>query len=505
MEGRLIARRSAAAVYQVLLVATLAGTSQARIFNVGDGRPFPNIASVPWGELGPGDLVRVHWRRSAYREKILISTRGTERRPIRVVGVPGPAGERPVIDGDAATTSPAMQFPYAGTQDRGLLIVTPNRGYRWGFKPGYLVIEGLELRNASAPRQFRDGLGHVRSFSMNAASVFVERGEHIVIRNCAINGSGNGLFVASGGSEEAQSRDILVEGCDIRDNGNVGRDREHNVYTEAIGIIFQYNRLGPPRGGSLGNNLKDRSAGTVVRYNWIENGAHLLDLVEPEESYAAACKARAFSDTFVYGNVLISGPGPQTYVVHYGGDNGRTSTYRKGVLHFYHNTVSVIANQTGPGGRWRTVLLRLETDDETADARNNILHVRPATAGVAPTEVSLLNIAGLAVLGMNWITPGWLPTRTGVRPTGRIEERGRLLGDDRNDPGFVDAQAGDYRLKGASNCLDCAGPLDSSATATHPLLDQFAPPRGRAPRVRVGVAPDLGAFEGPAQSSPTGQ
>src|SRR5262249_15817069 len=159
----------------------------------------------------------------------------------------------------------------------------------------YLHIEGLEVRGGyhgdnARPNTYTDFKGQKRTYSHNAASIFVERGEHIVIRNCTITGSGNGLFVASGDSEAVQSPHILVEGCYTHGNGNVGRDREHNVYTEAIGIVFQNNRFGRLRPGSKGLNLKDRSAGTVVRYNWIEGGARLLDLVEPQESAKAAIK-----------------------------------------------------------------------------------------------------------------------------------------------------------------------------------------------------------------------
>ena len=37
---------------------------------------------------------------------------------------------------------------------------------------------------------------------------------------------------------------------------------------------------GPLRSGALGNAVKDRSAGLVVRYNRIEGGARSVDMVE---------------------------------------------------------------------------------------------------------------------------------------------------------------------------------------------------------------------------------
>src|SRR5262249_21815821 len=154
--------------------------------------------------------------------------------------------------------------------------------------------------------------------SSNAAAIFVERGEHVTVRGCVLTDSAYGLFVASADTEEVVSRDILVETSWIYGNGAVGTDRRHNVYTEAIGIVFQSNRFGPPRAGAKGNQIKDRSAGTVVRYNWIEGGAHLLDLVEPEESTPMTTKAAGYHQTFVYGNVLISGDDDGSTLVHYG-------------------------------------------------------------------------------------------------------------------------------------------------------------------------------------------
>ena len=59
---------------------------------------------------------------------------------------------------------------------------------------------------------------------------------------------------------------------------------EHNAYTEALGIVYQFNHFGPLCASCLGNNLKDRSAGTVVRYNWIEGGNRQLDLVESDSA-----------------------------------------------------------------------------------------------------------------------------------------------------------------------------------------------------------------------------
>ena len=157
-----------------------------------------------------------------------------------------------------------------------------------------------------------------------------------------------------------------IEANYIYDNGNTNSLFEHNTYTEALGITYQFNRFGPLRTGALGNNLKDRSAGLVVRYNWIEGGNRQLDLVETDS--ATIENDPSYRATHVYGNVLIEpAAAGNRQIVHYGGDNGGTANYRKGTLHFYQNTL--VSTRTD-----RTTLFRLSTNDEHADARNNIFY-----------------------------------------------------------------------------------------------------------------------------------
>jgi hypothetical protein len=493
-----VIRSDVARVFALVVAAVAARppAAGAAEYRVGDGQPYRSLGAVPWARLAPGDTVQVHWRKEPYREKLMLVARGTAERPIHIVGVPGRAGEPPVIDGTNATTSPQFNFPYPPTQDRGVIIVTPDRSKRWGYKPGYLTLEGLEVRggyrgNEASPNTYTDFKGTTRSYSANAAAVFVERGEHITIRNCIITNSGNGLFVASGGSEEVQSRDILVEGCHIFGNGNVGRDREHNVYTEAIGITFQYNWLGRPRPGSGGNNLKDRSAGTVLRYNWVEGGAHLLDLVEPQESAKITTKDPSFRKTFVYGNVLLDGPDDATRVVHYGGDNGAENIYRKGTLYFYNNTVIVRGDQRK---RYRTILFQLATNDETVDVRNNIIYREAATPTGVPTELSLLENVGTANCGVNWVSPGWLPVSSGAKVKGTITGTEKYLGD-RQGPQFVRAESDDFHLAVGSPCVGRAEPLPPELAKLHPVKRQYVAHQKSEPRTAAaGEVSDLGAL-----------
>ena len=191
---------------------------------------------------------------------------------------PGPAGPTPVIDGNGATTRSSLNY---WNEVRGLLKIGGSN-VPADTTPQYIVIESLEFRSARPPYTFTSANGTTQSYVNNAASIYVEKGQHITIRNCVIDDSGNGLFIGS--LADQPSRDFLIEGNTIYDNGNAGSAYEHNNYSAAIGIVFQYNHFGPLRAGTSGNNLKDRSAGLVVRYNWIEGGNRQLDLVDAEDS-----------------------------------------------------------------------------------------------------------------------------------------------------------------------------------------------------------------------------
>ena len=216
---------------------------------------------------------------------MVICRQGTAAAPITVRGVAGPGGALPVIDGNGATTRPQLNF---WSETRGVIKIGGANSPA-GTMPKFITIENLDIRSARAPYTFTADDGTTQTYGANASAIYVEKGENITIRNCIMHDSGNGFFVAS--SDAAVSRDILVEGNYIYDNGNTGSVYEHNNYTAAVGITFQYNRFGPLRSGASGNNLKDRSAGLVVRYNWIEGGNRQLGLVDGEDTRSSGTPA----------------------------------------------------------------------------------------------------------------------------------------------------------------------------------------------------------------------
>jgi parallel beta-helix repeat protein len=449
---------------------------------------------VPLESLMAGDTVRIFWRDKPYREKLMISGKGTANSPIRVCGVPGPAGQLPVIDGQDATTRPQLEFPYDGHQVRGLVIIGHAHGAPWGDTPSYIVLEGLEVRNAAPPYTFTDRSGKTAAYSAIATGIFVERANHVTIRGCTVTANNNGIFVGTGTDETTMTRDVLIEHNYVHDNGSLADYYEHNVYNEASGVVYQYNRFGPPRGGKagvLGTNIKERSAGVVIRYNWIEDGAHILDIVDAQEARDVTRPMPSFHATYVYGNVIIRGTTPSGTMIHYGGDSGTLGDYRKGTLFFYNNTV-IVRNDSYPAYT-RTGVFELTTNDEQLDSRDNVYF---STA--VPDELRAVGLlgsrdnvsSGVATFAGDWVKRGW--TAHGLTPGANIELRAVVHDLDkmkRGDvPGFRDVKGEDYALGApgpvAAVSLRPTVPLELLPTAQYVKHQQGKP---RAEPLTVGA------------------
>jgi hypothetical protein len=370
------------------------------------------------------------------------------------------AGQRPVITGENALTGVGLDY---WSEVRGVLKIGGS-SVPGAEASSWIVVQGLDIQGAHPDHGFTDDRGSAEQYADNAAAVFVEQGDHVSIIDCRLSDSGNGLFVASAASE------VAVLANTIEDNGIVGSVLHHNSYTEALGIEFAHNTYGPPKAGSEGNNLKDRSAGTVIRYNRIEGGNRQLDLVDSGSETLRADPR--YGVTRVYGNLLVEPDGAgNSQIVHYGGDSDEPSRYRKGRLELYHNTV--VSERAGS-----TTLVRLSTDEESADIRNNAV---VAAGGLAITAGT-----GGVVLAHNWLPEGWRDTFE-ASFEGTLEDRDNTVG---TAPG-IDAAG---RPESGSPLLDAAGPL-SAASEDWPA-DQEHSPDGTDPARADDGAPDIGAFEG---------
>ena len=178
--------------------------------------------------------------------------------------------------------------------------------------------------------------GVVTPYDAFGAAIYAETAENLSIKNNLLSNSSMGIFVNSKGGEEWQSRDILVEGNTFTNLGVSGENHEHDSYIEATNTLYQFNHYSRQKDSSGGSSLKDRSSGTVIRYNYIQSTARAIDLVEGQSGFDINALAPNYEKAFVYGNIIENG----SYVnnagnlIHYGGDQYDPNFYRGGTLIF---------------------------------------------------------------------------------------------------------------------------------------------------------------------------
>src|SRR5678815_4510274 len=94
-----------------------------------------------------------------------------------------------------------------------------------------------------------------------------------------------------------------------------------------------------------------------------------------------------------------------------------------------------------------TVVMRLSTNEETCDARNNIFF--NTSAG---TNLALLAESGTLTVTNNWAKTGWRNSHEGTGFEGSVTGGVSMLAG--SAPGFADAANQDFRLASASPAIN---------------------------------------------------
>lgn len=477
-------------------------SGQGTDYPVGDGRQFTALQQVPWENLRAGDTVRLFYRAAPYAGKFLIAAQGTAEAPVRICGVRGPNGERPIVDGAGAVTRGALTSAYGNTaqtsdihQARSVIVVKPLATQPYEAYPRYIQIDGLNIKRAHPNYSFTDASGTSKRYADFGACIWLDRGHNILIADNEISDCTMAVFSKSTDDGEfALTKNIRIAGNYMWGHGIVGDTHQHTTYTQSVGTVIEFNRYGPLRAGALGNGPKDRSVGTVVRYNRIEEGAHAIDLVEAEDFPGYALKDPAYRTTIVYGN-QIKKSGDTGSIIHYGGDhfgstpgaNWGEPLFRKGTLYFFNNTIHV----TGSGAE----MFQIDTTEEKAEIFNNVFVF---DAGIAEGRRSMRasrevgaawTPGGIVNLGRNWISRGWADSDVYHPVKGQLNGPGNLI-------------------SGTTPPIDLATmrPLPGSAVvdsaqAPPPAVSAFVPSyqlgAGFAPAARTvnGSGMDIGALE----------
>jgi len=505
-----------------LLSLLAIGSASAATYDVGlPGAPLQKLADVPWAALKPGDIVNINCKPGGYHEIIQISASGAAGNPILIRGIPDAAGKLPTIDGDGAIMDPNVNFRNSVFENLGVLIITPRaQGYVYGQTfPSNITIESLDIRHAlydaTGALHFTDQHGATRTYSTFGCGIYVEFAQHLIVRGCEISFNGNGLFANSKYGAAAASADLLIEKNYFHDNGQptipglTNGYGEHHIYVESVGAVYQFNRFGPLRPACHGCMIKDRSSGTVIRYNSVvtTEGSEVFAVLDPQGGAGYIDQMPDYRDAFVYGNVITlqssAGSAAGNNVMWFGAYNGANSypTQHRGTLYFYHNTVvnhrstACLFSLTDPVYTGASPVL------EQVDARNNIYFTDTTiNANLYKTAFIVASTGSPTVnLGLNWISPGTRKDWYG-HPSGAIVNgwSNLIFGDyaGKNDAGFANLAGSDYHLVNGSDAIDAAGPLAPAAIAKGYLVNQeYVVQQSAGARILLGASSELGAFE----------
>jgi len=283
-----------------------------RRFIVGS-QMFPSLNQIPWDELKPDDVVCIPYREEPYRHKIHIMTRGAEGHPIRLVGVRGPNGERPVIDADGATTSSRVigDAVSAPREDLGVITLhgrnTMKGRHARPWQPGFITISGLKIMGARPDVYFTNAGGKRVRYDTMAAGIHIDPADNVLIEDCEITDNSIGIFAGSHegdkGPGDRATQHLTIRGNDIHDNGDPLHRGQHNVSIEAHGcnVIGNYLALSPRH---LGANYKSRCTEESFQANYLRGGRDGLAFFGFPLADLDPLRQLPSTKTLVAGNVL---------------------------------------------------------------------------------------------------------------------------------------------------------------------------------------------------------
>jgi Right handed beta helix region len=480
-------------------VVSVPMTGSRRTYNVGPGQQYAELTQVPFLSLEAGDVVNIHYRAEPYRTKIGLRAQGSASHPVVLNGVTDAAGRRPLLSGqDAVSSADVVDVARAGrpffsarwNEFLGVIMIKGSPGDPFAYRPKFIQIKNLAVQGAAPIHTYTSQDGAKVRYSDGAAGIYAEKVEDLLVENCEITGNGNGIFTNTKNDDEREaSYRITIRNNLIHSNGTPGSYRQHNLYIQAVRSVFEGNYIGRLVAGAKGSSLKDRSSGTIVRYNYIDAAARAIDLVETDGGMTSVFVDPQYHDAWVYGNIIVSDADAATAyssnLIHWGGDNGDEKDYRKGTLYFYHNTVVTKASRKQS---WRMRIFDLATPTQTVEARSNIF------AHFGDANYSIMNLVGtLRLEGTNWIRAGWREASDQGGAAVTVQRNGTLI--EGTDPGFAVIAAGDYSLAARSAALDRAPATPPASVADRWIERQFAPPATSVARSAKGAAPDLGALE----------
>ncbi|MCU1222817.1 MAG: hypothetical protein JWQ42_910 [Edaphobacter sp.] len=416
------------------------------VYEVGPSQAFKTLAAVPFPTMVAGATVRLHNEDTSglhpteYHEYVQISLQATAAQPFRMCGVPDSKGNLPILDA-ANATGRSDTSPYAP----GYGVITLHSTSNWAYWPNYtaaayIVVEGIHVRNAKNGYTFVAPDGSRGVWADGSAGLRVNQGHNTVFVGNDIDNCGNGAFTAfaADGGYGSSDINVLWEGNHFHKNGAVNSFLSHQLYLQAWGEVVQFNRIDDYTPGAFGSNLKSRGIQSIIRYNYLGDGAtRQMDLVDvqdagplmsfdsflangagsvhaiyPQDIYPAdriAAEQEAWNSHFVYGNIYENGA--SGVPIHFSEDHDGGEVSRKGSLYWYNNTFHEKVCAVCSGQRWSLFdttsgggNISPHVEFQTIQAFNNIIWIDdPAKPIFQWNDLSTF----IGVAGKNLLPSGW--------------------------------------------------------------------------------------------------
>jgi Bacterial Ig domain/Right handed beta helix region len=500
------------------MTAVAGGTT----YNVGPGKAYAELTTVPWMSLKAGDVVNVFYRATPYRTKFLLRVQGTATAPFVLNGVTDASCNRPEINGADAVTADDVKSTKAlyafgdGFQTVSLIEIhrakaDPSETYR----PTHIAIKNLKLAGANVQNTFLNEVNVKEHYALDAAAIHALSVDHLTIENCEITANGEGIFTNSRNYSPVDfTSNIIIRRNKIYGNGVGAGEKEHDLYIQSRRVLYEGNRFGPQAPGinpDRGSTVKDRSSGMVMRYNHIISAARAIDMVHPEADAGGTTFADPLhKDSWVYGNLIEtdetkfkeSGGVP----IHWGFDKGVYQVARK-KLNFYNNTF--VSSHSDGGGKSFVFQTHeeapLPNNSIIVEAQSNVFTERGANDFIFAADTAHVKLLGSNFLPFQYHGI-WRADPQKNRNSVLEVGSGSIVGTVRGAAG--DKLDANYRPTAASTMLidkgtitppgvQLAGIAVANLNVTHQYTEG-----GWKRRAVSGAAPDLGAFEYDGASPP---
>lgn len=417
----------------LLLGLTPKAADTERVLIVGPGQAYAEPHQIP--KLQAGDSVVIVGRAAPYRSKLQVPS------GVKIKGTPGPAGERVVFDARNAVEAPWATYWSSQVSAQGIISVTPAAGQS--------VVKGVTIsgitftgcRNANTG--FTSASGAARGWPAAAAGVALYRCQDVTFENCTFTDCDNGVFGKSSDDwgPDGIIRNTKFTGCTFSECGISGWDRVHNCYLEGINNHYEFCNFYRPKAGSGGCNLKDRGAGTTIRYCYLEGGARTIDLVDPEDGAPTITADPRFGRTDIYGCVIVNpASGGSATMIHFGFDGMAVNAQKR----LFFNANTLVSKWAQVGATWYMYPFKTDSNQEIY-VSNSIFHGF-TNDGSTPSEFRMVAGAGCKLFLRSTYLPTWA-----VKGDATVDGWDQRLHG--ASPSFVNQLAIDLRLKPDSPCI----------------------------------------------------